>query len=451
MRNTRFLQFFFAIFCADAVLAAEKPNIIFILADDLGYGDVGCYGQKLIQTPNIDKLAKEGMRFTQCYAGNTVCAPSRFALMTGYHTGHARIRVNGNTPLNSGDVTVGKILQGAGYVTGLVGKWSLGIQGTSGEPMKQGFDYSFGYLEGTHAHNYWTDHLFRNGKRIAKAPIVYSHDLCAAESLDFIRREKEKPFFLYAAFQIPHGFLDPPNDEPYGKEDWPSINKKYAAMITRLDKTVGEIMALLDELKLRGNTVVFFTSDNGPDTFGDYADYNEVGENELFHSNGPLRGIKRDLYEGGIRVPMIIRWPGKVPAGVTSDQIWAFWDFLPTAAEIAGTVSPKGIDGVSVLPALLGKSKIEHSPLYWESYERGFEQAARVGDWKVVRHAPRKALELYNLKNDLGEKQDVAASNPELVGKMEESLRKTRSPYLDRPDFEAKATATDSAKAEQNP
>jgi arylsulfatase A-like enzyme len=442
MRSIRFLQFLFAIVYANAVLAGEKPNIIFILADDLGYGDVGCYGQKLIQTPNIDKLAKEGTRFTQCYAGSTVCAPSRCALMTGYHTGHARIRHNGEVTLKSGDVTVGKVLQDVGYVTGLVGKWDSGKEGTPGEPMKQGFDYSFGYLDQNHAHDYWTDHLFRNGQRIAKATNVYSHDLCAAEALDFIRREKEKPFFLYAAFQIPHGYLDPPNDEPYGKEDWPSLNKKLAAMITRLDKTVGEMMALLDELKLRGKTVVFFTSDNGPD--------NDVG-NELFHSNGPLRGIKRDLYEGGIREPMIVRWPGKVPAGATSDQIWAFWDFLPTAAEIAGTAPPKGIDGVSVLPALLGKSNIEHSPLYWEFYEGGFEQAARVGDWKAVRHTPGKPVELYNLKNDLGEQEDVAVSNPDVVRKMEESLRKARSPYLDYPNLEAKATATDSTKAEQNP
>jgi Arylsulfatase A and related enzymes len=367
MRNARFLQFLLAIFCANAVLAAEKPNIIFILADDLGYADIGCYGQKLIKTPNIDQLAKQGTRFTQCYAGSTVCMPSRCALMTGYHTGHARLRANSNkVTLQSGDITVAKILHDLGYVTGVVGKWGLGNQGTAGEPIKQGFDYSFGYLDHTHAHFYWTDHLFRNGQRIAKATNVYSHDLCAAEGLDFIRREKEKPFFLYAAFTLPHGFIDPPNDEPYGKENWPSINKKYAAMVTRLDKTVGEMMALLDELKLREKTIVFFSSDNGPDTFRGYDEFHDVGEDEVFHSNGPLHGIKRDLYEGGIRVPMIVRWPGKVPAGVTSDQIWAFWDFLPTAAEIASTAPPKGIDGVFVLPVLLGKSRIEHSPLYWE-------------------------------------------------------------------------------------
>ena len=443
-------------------MAAEKPNIIFILADDLGYGDVGCYGQKLIQTPNIDKLAKQGMRFTQCYAGNPVCAPSRCALMTGYHTGHGRVRSNDSIgTLKSSDVTVAKVLHDVGYVTGLVGKWALGNEGTPGEPMKQGFDYSFGYLDQVHAHDYWTDHLFRNGQRIPKATNIYSHDLFAAESLDFIRRNKEKPFFLYAAFTLPHGFLDPPNDDPYGKEDWPPINKKYAAMITRLDKTVGEMMALLDELKLSEKTVVFFSSDNGADTFRGYEDFHDIGENELFHSSGPLRGLKSDLYEGGIRIPMIVRWPGKVPAGVTSDQVWAFWDFLPTAAEIARTSPPKGIDGVSVLPALIGKSNIKHSPLYWEYYDvvfdkkgpvlRGFDQAVRVGDWKAVSHAPVKALELYNLKNDLGEEEDVARSNPDLVRKMEESLREARSPYSDRPDLEAKAAPTDIAKPERNP
>jgi arylsulfatase A-like enzyme len=453
MRSIRFLQFLVAVFYANVVLAAEKPNIIFILADDLGYGDVGCYGQKLIQTPNIDKLAKQGMRFTQCYAGNPVCAPSRCVLMTGYHTGHARVRSNDSIgTLKSGDVTVGKILHDAGYVTGLVGKWALGNEGTPGEPIKQGFDYSFGYLDQVHAHDYWTDHLFRDGQRIAKATNVYSHDLFAAESLDFIRREKGKPFFLYAAFTLPHGLLDPPNDAPYGKEDWPPINKRYAAMVTRLDKTVGEMMALLDELKLSEKTVVFFSSDNGPDTFRGYKDFHDIGENELFHSNGPLRGIKGALYEGGIRMPMIVRWPGKIPAGVTSDQIWAFWDFLPTAAEIAGTSPPKGIDGVSVLPALLGKSKIKHSSLYWEYYDEVFDhkgpvltvfdQAVRVRDWKAVRRAPGKALELYNLKKDLGEKEDVAESNPELVRKMEDTLRKARSPYLDRPDLEAQVTGS---------
>lgn len=237
MRHTRFRLF--TIFRRNAVSAVQKPNIIFIVADDLGYGDLGCYGQKRILTPNIDKLSKQGMRFTQCYAGSTVCGPSRCVLMTGYHTGHARVRGNNLGILKPGDVTVAKILQESGYVTGLVGKWDLGREGTSGEPAKQGFDYSYGYLHDRHAHNYWTDHLFRNGQRIAKERNVYSHDLFAAESLDFIRREKEAPFFLYAPFTLPHGLLDPPNDEPYGKENWPSINKRYAAMVTPAGQNSG--------------------------------------------------------------------------------------------------------------------------------------------------------------------------------------------------------------------
>jgi arylsulfatase A-like enzyme len=419
--------------------AAEKPNIIFILADDLGYADVGCYGQKLIKTPNIDKLATEGTRFTQCYAGNTVCAPSRCALMTGYHMGHARIRGNDHATLKSEDVTVAKLLHEAGYATGLTGKWGLGNEGTPGEPIKHGFDFSFGYLDQTHAHDYWTDHLFKNGQRIAKATNIYSHDLCAQESLDFIRREKNKPFFLYCAFTLPHGNFDPPDEEPYTKENWSPQNKKVAAMITRLDKTVGDIMALLDELKLRDKTIVFFTSDNGPRGQG----------NEFFNSAGPLRGFKRDLYEGGIREPMIVRWPGKVAAGATSDQIWTFWDFLPTAAEIAGAKAPKGIDGVSILPALLGKNKIEHAPLYWEFYEKGFEQAARIGNWKAVRHAPGKAIELYNLKNDLSEKENVAAANPDTVKKMEEYLQKARTPYVEQPAQEKKAQGGDASAAQK--
>jgi len=440
MRKMRFLRFLFPISRANAVSAPQKPNIIFIMADDLGYGDLGCYGQKLIRTPNVDKLAKQGTRFTQFYAGSSVCGPSRCSLMTGYHTGHARVRGNNSAILKSSDVTVAKTLRDAGYATGLIGKWDLGHEGTSGEPMKQGFNYSFGYLRDSHAHNYWTDHLFRNGQRIPKARNVYSHDLCAAESLDFIRHEQGRPFFLYAPFTLPHGFLDPPNDEPYDKQySWPLANRKYAAMVTRLDTTVGEIMALLDELKLSEKTIVFFASDHGPDY--------DVG-NRLFQSNGPLRGIKRDLYEGGIRVPMIVRWPGKIPGGITSDQIWAFWDFLPTAAEIAGTVPPTGIDGVSVLPSLLGKSSIEHSPLYWEFYEYGFQQAVRVRDWKTIRHAPGKALELYDLKNDLGEEEDVAASNPQVVREMEDTLQTARSPYLDRPDFEAKAMLPNSSPVE---
>ncbi|MEO5802033.1 MAG: arylsulfatase [Verrucomicrobiota bacterium] len=400
--------------------AKQKPNIIFILADDLGYADVGCYGQKLIKTPNIDQLAKQGTRFTQCYAGSTVCAPSRCALMTGYHTGHGRIRGNGNKPegsvLQPGDVTVAKILKQSGYTTGLIGKWGLGNENTPGEPKRQGFDYSFGYLDQVHAHTYWTDHLFRNGERVAIPPKTYSHELFAQEALDFVKREHEKPFFLYLAFTIPHQKFDPPTDAPYSNAKWPQLEKNIAAMVTRMDNDIGKLMSLLQELNLENDTIVFFTSDNGP---------REQGA-KLFNSSGPLRGIKRDLYDGGIREPMIVRWPGKVKPNATSEQIWAFWDFLPTAAEIAGATPSPNIDGISMLPAFLGKPQKNHDLLYWEFFERGFQQAIRMGDWKAVQLTPGK-IELYDLKTDPGEQQNVADRNPDIIEKIQTLFKKART------------------------
>ena len=410
--------FFVATFSGTA--ATSKPNIIFILADDLGYGDVGCYGQKKVKTPNIDKLAEQGTRFTQCYAGSTVCAPSRCVLMTGLHTGHSRIRGNGGgLSLLPEDISVPKALKSSGYTTALIGKWGLGNEKSPGEPVKQGFDYSYGYLNQTHAHDYYTDHLVRNGERVEKSKKDYSHDLFAQEALDFVKTNTTKPFFLYLAFTIPHSRIDPPSEDPYARENWPAEQRKRAAMVTRMDKDVGRLMSELNELGLDENTIVFFTSDNGPAKEG----FNP----EFFDCNGPLRGIKRDLYDGGIREPMIVRWPGKVKAGATSDQVWAFWDFLPTAAELAGAKVPKNIDGESMLPALLGKKKIEHQPLYWEFYEHGFQQAVRMGDWKAVRLAPDKPLELYNIASDVGETKDVAAQNPKVVEKIEKFLKTART------------------------
>jgi arylsulfatase A-like enzyme len=404
----------------------QKPNIIFILADDLGYGDIGCFGQKLIKTPNIDQLAKQGTRFTQCYAGSTVCAPSRCALMTGQHTGHGRIRGNGNkaegSVLQPNDVTVAKILKESGYTTGLIGKWGLGNENTTGEPKRQGFDYSFGYLNQTHAHEYWTDHLFRNGERVAIPPKTYSHDLFAQEALDFVKREHEKPFFLYLAFTIPHQKFDPPTDAPYSNEKWSQLDKNIAAMITRMDHDIGKLMSLLKELNLENDTIVFFTSDNGP---------REQGA-KTFNSSGPFRGIKRDLYDGGIREPMIVRWSGKVKANATSEQIWAFWDFLPTAAEIAGANAPKNIDGISMLPAFLGKPQKNHDLLYWEFFERGFQQAIRMDDWKAVQLTPGK-IELYNLKTDLGEQKNIAAENSKVVKNFETLFKTARTESKDWP------------------
>ncbi len=404
-----------------AASGASKPNVIFILADDLGYGDVGAFGQKLIKTPHIDRLAAEGMRFTQAYAGETVCAPSRCTLMTGKHNGHSHIRGNreikpeGQEPMPADTFTVAHLMQQAGYTTGIVGKWGLGHPGSASVPTKMGFDYFYGYNCQLRAHEYYPDHLWRNDEIVPLDGKTYSHDLMANEALDFVRRSKDKPFFLYLAFTTPHQKLQVPDLAPYENETWPQNLKTIAAMITRMDRDIGRLMALLKELKLDENTLVLFNSDNG-------AAYRD----ELFNHSGPLRGYKRDMYEGGLRSPGIARWPAKIKAGVTSEQVWAFWDFLPTMAELTGQKPPADIDGISVLPAWLEQKAVAHPPLYWEFHERGFFQAARIGDWKVVRAGTKKPLELYNLKIDLGEKNDVAAQNPEVVKRFEEYLKTAR-------------------------
>jgi len=414
--------------------AKHKPNIIFILADDLGYGDLGCYGQTRIKTPNIDRLAAEGLRFTKCYAGTTVCAPSRACLMTGLHTGHVRIRGNAAVPLQAEDVTVAEVLKRAGYTNGVVGKWGLGLADTPGTPNKKGFDEWFVYLSQTHAHDYYPTQLYRNDLLFTLQPNLdgkkgqYSHDLFTTVALNFVRVNKYNPFFLYLAYTLPHAQnelksqgMPVPSDAPYSKEDWPQMEKNKAAMITRLDDDVGKLMQKLKELKIDDNTIVFFASDNGP--------HNEGGvKAEFFNSSGPLRGIKRDMYEGGISVPMIARWPGKIKAGAVSEQVWAFWDFLPTAAEIAGVKPPEGIDGISMLPTLLGlRQTNQHEFLYWEFHEKGSKQAVRMGDWKGIRLEPGAPLELYNLKTDLAEKENVADKNPEIVARIEDYLKAART------------------------
>ncbi|MBI5092444.1 MAG: arylsulfatase [Candidatus Hydrogenedentes bacterium] len=423
-----------------------KPNIIFILADDLGYGDLGCYGQKVIQTPNLDRMAAEGVRFTQCYAGSTVCAPSRCCLMTGMHTGHATIRGNANVPLRPGDVTVAETLKSAGYATGLVGKWGLGEPDTTGIPNRKGFDEFFGYLNQGHAHNYYPDYLWRNetkvplagnvvSKGVASARAQYAPDLFTAEALDFIRRHQSHPFFLYLAYTSPHANnergkaegngMEVPSDAPYTDRPWSQIEKNHAAMITRLDRDAGSVLAALKELGLDDSTLVFFSSDNGPHKEGG-------ADPTFFHSSGPFRGIKRDLYEGGIRVPMIARWPGRVRPGAVSDDTWAFWDVLPTIAEIAGTEAPAGLDGVSAAPLLLkaggaGVRRPRQAVQYWEFHERGFQQAARKGRWKAVRTKLGAPLELYDLKRDPGESRDVSRQHARVVREFETFLKSART------------------------
>lgn len=433
--------------------SAPRPNIVLIVADDLGYGDLGSYGQKNIQTPVLDRMAREGMRFTNHYAGSTVCAPSRCALMTGFHTGHAVVRGNrevkpmGQHPLPDETVTIAEVLKQAGYRTGLIGKWGLGGPGSTGEPNRQGFDYFFGYLCQRHAHNYYPEFLFRNRDRVPLENVVaepkrpdgagvavkrvqYSADLIAQEALDFVERNKDHPFFLAWTATLPHANneagdkgMEVPDYGIYAGKDWPEPQKGHAAMITRLDRDVGRLLEKLDELGISERTLVMFTSDNGP--------HREGGNDPEFNnSNGPLRGIKRDLYEGGIRVPLIVRWPGKVAAGTVSDHVCAFWDYLPTFAELAGVAAPEGIDGISFAPTLLGEPERQekHEFLYWEFHEgKASKQAVRMGQWKAVRLAPGKPLELYDLSADIGEEHDVAAEHPDVVAKIEAYLKTART------------------------
>ncbi len=426
--------------------AAEKPNIIYIMVDDLGYGDLGCYGQQQIKTPNIDKLCAEGMKFTDHYAGSTVCAPSRCCLMTGLHTGHAQVRGNrevrpmGQWPLEADTVTVGKLLQKAGYETALVGKWGLGGPGSCGIPNKQGFDFFYGYLCQRHAHNYYPEFLFRNEEReplrnkidkpredgagVASKKVDYSHDLCAKEALKFVEQNKDKPFFLYLALTIPHANneagnkgMEVPDLGQYADKDWPEPQKGHAAMITRMDADVGRLMKELKQLGIDDKTLVIFTSDNGP--------HGEGGVNPNFNdSNGPLRGMKRSLYDGGIRVPLIARWPGKIKPGTTSRLISAFWDFLPTACAVAGIKPPEDIDGISYLPTLLGKDgeQKKHEALYWEY---GGATAVRMGPWKGVRYGRKNPVQLYNVEDDIGEQKNVAKEHPDVVAKIESIMKQS--------------------------
>jgi arylsulfatase A-like enzyme len=416
-----------------AARAAEpKPNIVFILADDLGYGDLGCYGQKKIRTPNIDKLAAEGVRFTQAYAGATVCAPSRCCLMTGIHGGHAAIRGNreikpeGQEPMPGDTVTLAHVMKKAGYATGIIGKWGLGHPGSASVPTRMGFDHFFGYNCQRKAHEYYPEYLWRNDDKVMLNGKKYSHDLLATDAIDFIRQHKGEPFFLYVPFTIPHAKLQVPDLGPYANEDWPANLKTLAAMVTRMDKDVGRVMALLKELHLDERTLVIFASDNG-------AAYKD----KFFHHSGALRGFKRDMYEGGIRAPVVARWPGRIKPGTTSEQVWAFWDVLPTFAELVGQKPPAGLDGVSVLPALLDGRAVEHPPLYWEFHERGFDQAARIGNWKAVRNGKGGPLELYDLAADPGEKRNVAAEHPDVVKQFAEYLRSAR---VDSPRWPIRAT-----------
>ena len=432
------------------------PNVVFILADDLGYGDLGSYGQQLIATPVLDGLVRTGMRFTQHYSGSTVCAPSRSVLMTGRHTGHTFVRGNGGDDgLPDSIVTLAEVMQQAGYDTRMVGKWGLGTEGTSGEPTRQGFDDYYGYLDQVYAHNYYPEFLVRNGEREyldnevtyldssqwhggrgsrTTAKNTYSHDLFMDDITSFLRGRggQTEPFFLYLPFTIPHDNgeevwdqrYEIPSQGDYADRDWENYERGYAAMISRLDGDVGQIVHLLDSLGLRENTLLVFTSDNGP----------LAHENlRRFDSNGPLRGYKRDLYEGGIRIPLIVNWPGRVAAGRTSDHVSGFQDWLPTLAELAGVGEVPPGDGISLLPTLTGSGpQATHDYLYWEFMEQGGKVAVRKGDYKAVNadyfSNPEGAWELYDLATDLDESNDLAARQPEVLERLRRRAAESHVP-----------------------
>jgi arylsulfatase A-like enzyme len=412
----------------------RRPNIILILADDLGYGDLGCYGQKRIRTPHLDALAAEGTRFTACYAGSPVSVPSRASLLTGRHTGHARIRAESSPPLQRDDTTLAEVLWRYGYRTAALGVWGLGGENTSGLPNKKGFDEWLGYLgAGPEQDYYYPEFLWRNEKRLLLkenlegAKGTYAPDLFTRAATNFIKSNRDTPFFLYLSYPIPRANvakgtagMEVPSSRPYTKEEWPGPEKSKAAMITRLDSDIGEILGFLSNLKLDRQTVVFFSSDNGPHAEGGV-------DPGFFGSTGPFRGRKGDLYEGGLRVPMVVRWPGIIPAGRVSDFPWALWDLLYTVAELAAVTRPDGLDSLSVAPTLLGKEQKPHEFLYWELHEKGFQQAVRMGDWKALRLRPGEPLALYHLPTDPGETTDIATANPQVIAAIEDYLKSART------------------------
>jgi len=442
-------------------IAPEKPNIIYIIADDLGYNDLSCYGQKNFSTPNIDKLASQGMLFTQHYSGSTVCAPSRSVLMTGLHTGHTYIRGNkevrpeGQHPLPASIHTMAEALQEEGYTTGAFGKWGLGSPDSEGDPLNQGFDRFYGFNCQRYGHHYYPHHLWDDDQKIildrneGKKKGSYAPTLIQAEVINFLEANKDKPFFLFKPTIIPHAELAAPEsymeknrgkflpEKPYEGYDegedyrngpYESQEETHAAfvsMIQVLDDHVGEIVQKVEDLGIADKTIIIFTSDNGPHLEGG-------ADPEYFDSNGPLKGFKRDLYEGGIRVPMIAKWPGKIKAGSISNHISAFWDVYPTLSDIAGIDPPQDIDGISFGPTLTGDGDQKaHEYLYWEFHEKGGRQAVRKGKWKGVKYNvlknPNQKIELYDLSKDLGEENDIAAENPEMVNDMKEIFKTART------------------------
>ena len=450
--------FFLSVFFCSICLSQEKPNIIFIMADDMGYGDIEPFGQELIKTPNLNRMAREGIKLTNHYAGTSVCAPSRCVLMTGLHTGHAEIRGNmqnkvaaGQLPISDSTITVAELLKTAGYVTGMIGKWGLGDIGTTGDPNKQGFDFFYGYTDQVLAHNHFPEYLYRNAKKeklnnkvkyletsgwhnglgsISTEKNEFADELFTREALKFITANRNNKFFLYLPFIIPHvndeaekGFqYETPSQREYASKPWTKDEKDYAASISFLDQYVGKILGHLKSLGIDKNTLVVFTSDNGPRV-----------DKMRFKSSGNFRGFKRDLYEGGVRVPFIAWWPGQIKSGSVSDHISGFWDFLPTVCTLAGVTESYTSDGIPLVPTLIGKGKqLQHDYIYFEFHEGDGSQAVRQGNWKAIvkgiKTRSPEPLELYDLNADPSESSNLARKFPNKAAELQAIMDKSHQP-----------------------
>ena len=432
---------FLALLFLSSLNAATKPNIVYIMCDELGYFEPSFMGSKTISTPRIDRLAKEGVWFTQALAGSSVCAPTRCVLMTGKHSGHTSVRVNGGgTPLRAEEKTIANMLKAGGYATGGFGKWGCGGRGSTGVPEQHGFDVFLGYYDQVHAHSYYPPYIIKNSEEVAlpgnkggSTGTQYSHYIIFEESLKFIRTNKDKPFFCYLPITPPHGIFDIPDSDPawadYKNKDWPEPARRYAAMVGMVDRQVGQVLDLLKELDLDKNTIVFFCGDNGGNNYFKTAEHPRGlhSANKNPKTGVEFRGGKGNLYEGGLRIPMAIRWPGNIKPGRVSDHLWYFPDVMPTLAEITGTHAVKDTDGISILPELLGRKQPQHKYLYWEL---GNQSAVRMGAWKAVRPRPNAPWELYDLKTDISEEHNVAAANPKILSQIKAHATAAHEPAV---------------------
>jgi len=424
--------------------AKRKPNIVYIMSDELGYYELSCMGHPNFKTPNIDRLAKEGVRFTQALAGSSVCAPTRCVLMSGKHSGHTSVRTNGGgTPMRKGEETVASVLKRAGYATGGFGKWGCGGRGSTGVPEEHGFDVFVGYYDQVHAHSYYPPYIVRNSKEVpldgnsgGASGKTYSHYVIMEEAYKFIRTNKDRPFFCYLPITPPHGMFSIPDSDPawalFKDKSWPESARRYAAMVNMVDRQVGEVRALLKKLELDGNTIIFFCGDNGGMDYFRDKDHPRGfhGPNVNPRTGVTFRGQKGNLYEGGLRIPMIAHWPGRIEAGRVSDLLWYFPDVLPTLAEFAGAKTPKDIDGISIVPELLGekaagRKQPHHDYLYWEI---GRQTAVRMKHWKAIRPGAKAKWELYDLRTDISEKTNIADKHPDVLAKMQAYAKAAHQP-----------------------